>query len=142
MTRSSFEVVRTNPEVTGAALGSAGFRTSIVAAGMTMVALVAAAGVARSQINGFLSALDDEALTHATRALESMLKTEREHLAAEVAVLAEDIRIRATVLAPTFDPATVQDVVDDLRKASGATLLAVLDGNGRVKVVSGTGALR
>jgi hypothetical protein len=56
--------------------------------------------------------------------------------------LADDNRIRATVLAPKFDEATVQDVVEDIRKSSGATLLAVLDANGKVQVVTGTGALR
>ena len=40
-------------------------------------------------------------------------------------VLADDNRIRSTVLAPKFDEATVQDILDDLRKSSGATLLAV-----------------
>jgi hypothetical protein len=36
----------------------------------------------------------------------------------------------------------VQDVIEDLRKSSGATLLAVLDANGKVKVVTGAGALK
>ena len=61
---------------------------------------------------------------------------------AEVKVLADDNRIRTTVLAPKFDEATVQDVLEDLRKSSGASLLAVLDGSGKVQAVTGAVGLR
>jgi hypothetical protein len=55
----------------------------------------------------------------------------------EVTVLADDNRIRSTVLAPKFDEATVQDILEDLRKSSGATLLAVVDAAGKVIAVAG-----
>jgi hypothetical protein len=94
------------------------------------------------QLGAFLSALDDESLEQATLALDHLVKRQKDQLAAEVTVLADDNRIRATVLAPKFDEATVQDVIEDIRKSSGATFLAVLDASGKVLVVSGTGALR
>ena len=53
-------------------------------------------------------------------------------------MLADDNRIRATVLAPKFDEATVQDVLEDLRKSSGATLLGSRSTSaGKVVAVSG-----
>ena len=76
---------------------------------------------------GFLSALDEQLLGQAGASLEQLLARQRDQLVAEVKVLADDNRIRATVLAPKFDEATVQDVLEDLRKSSGATLLAVVD---------------
>jgi len=106
------------------------------------VALAAATLLTDRQLDAFLSTLDEEILGQATRSFEGLLERQRDQLAAEVTVLADDNRIRATVLAPRFDETTVQDVIDDLRKDSGATLLAVLDGKGRTQVVSGAGALR
>lgn len=114
----------------------------LVAGVLVLVALAAAAYTASRQLDMLLSALDEEALDQATRTLDRLLDRQKEQLAAEVAVLADDNRIRATVLAPSFDRATVQDVIDDLRKSSGATLLAVLDANAKVQVVTGSGALR
>lgn len=105
-------------------------------------ALCAATLLSDRQLDAFLSALDEEILGQATRSFDGLLERQRDQLAAEVTVLADDNRIRATVLAPRFDEATVQDVIDDLRKDSGATLLAVLDSKGRTQVVSGAGALR
>jgi hypothetical protein len=119
--------------------GSAG----VAATGLlVLAALGGAVWLGHRQLGTFLSTLDEEALSHAARTFDRLLDRQREQLAAEVTVLADDNRIRATVLAPTFDEATVQDVIDDLRKVSGATLLAVLDANGKAQAVSGTAALR
>ena len=142
MTRSPIEVVRTNPGVYPAQVESSRFRITIVAAAVTLATLTASVWVADRRLNDFLSSLDDEILVQATRGLDHLLKRQRDQLVGEVTVLADDNRIRSTVLAATFDVATVQDVIDDLRKSSGATLLAVIDGNGKVQVVSGASALR
>jgi hypothetical protein len=142
MNRPKFELVP--PGVPAAAQGSAPpRRAGAVLAGLLVLgALGAAAFTASRQLDTLLSTLDEETLGEAGRSLERLLDRQKDQLAAEVTVLAEDNRIRATVLAPQFDQATVLDVIDDLRKSSGATLLAVLDGNGKVKVVSGAGSLR
>jgi hypothetical protein len=113
-----------------------------VAAVLLFGTLCGATLLADRQLNAFLAGLDEEILGQATRSFNGLLERQRDQLAAEVAVLADDNRIRATVLAPRFDQTTVQDVIDDLRKDSGATLLAVLDDKGRARVVSGAGALR
>jgi hypothetical protein len=115
---------------------------TVLAGLAVLAALGAGAWLTDRRLGAFLSALDEETLEHATRAFDRLLDRQRDQLASEVTVLADDNRIRATVLAPSFDQATVQDVIDDLRKVSGATLLAVLDGNGRVQAVSGTAALK
>jgi hypothetical protein len=112
------------------------------AAAVTLAILVAVAWTTNRQLNIFLAALDDEILVQATSGLDHLLRRQRDQLVGEVTVLADDNRIRATVLAASFDVATVQDVIDDLRKSSGASLLAVIDGHGKVQVVSGAAALR
>src|SRR5205085_10250193 len=104
--------------------------------------LGAAAWMASEQLARMSSSLDDERLGQASRTLEQLVSRQREQLVSEVKVLADDNRIRATVLAPKFDEATVQDVLEDLRKSSGATLLAVVDSAGKVTAVAGAAGLR
>ena len=94
------------------------------------------------QLRRFLSELDEQLLGQAGASLEQLLARQRDQLVAEVKVLADDNRIRATVLAPKFDEATVQDILEDLRKSSGATLLAVVDAAGKVTAVTGAAGLR
>jgi hypothetical protein len=143
MTRTRFEIVPPSTPVSASHAAGRPRTRGAIAAGLVVWAVLAGgAYAAQRQIDGLLSSLDDESLGQAGRALEQLLARQKDQLAAETAVLADDNRIRATVLAPTFDEATVQDVIEDLRKASGATLLAVLDASGKVKVVTGTGALK
>jgi hypothetical protein len=141
MSRPKFELVPSS--VAPAPVAPAPRRSgAVVAALLVLGALGAVAYTGSRQLDVLLSSLDEETLGEAGRTLERLLERQKDQLAAEVAVLADDNRIRATVLAPQFDQATVQDTIDDLRKSSGATLLAVLDGNGKVQVVTGAGALR
>jgi hypothetical protein len=120
----------------------AGAAGAIATAVLLFLALGFASWLADGQLRRLLASLDDEALGQASRTLEELVNRQREQLVSEVKVLADDNRIRATVLAPKFDEATVQDVIEDLRKSSGATLLAVLDGSGKVQAVTGAGGLR
>jgi hypothetical protein len=114
-----------------------------VMAGLVVLALVAGASwTADRQLRTFLSALDEQVLGQASASLEHLLALQREQLVAEVKVLADDNRIRSTVLASKFDEATVIDILDDLRKSSGATLLAVVDSSGKVTAVAGASGLR
>jgi len=143
MTRTRFEIVPSTTPVSDSHARARPRGRGAIAAGFVVWAALAGGAVAAHRVaEGLLSSLDDENLGQASRALEQLLARQKDQLAAETAVLADDNRIRATVLAPTFDEATVQDVIEDLRKASGATLLAVLDAEGKVKVVTGTGALK
>jgi hypothetical protein len=142
--RTRFEVVpppMTTTTVVPAPAPSSG--AGGIVAGLVLLGLVAAgAYFGDRQLRGFLSALDEQLLGQASASLEQLLARQRDQLVAEVKVLADDNRIRATVLAPKFDEATVQDVLEDLRKSSGASLLAVVDSTGKVAAVAGATGLR
>src|SRR5262245_17550049 len=146
MTRTRFEVVPPPMSTTGSMPGpasssSAGYGTVVL--GLVVLGLVAASSwVGDRQLRQFLSGLDEQLLGQAGASLEHLLARQRDQLVAEVKVLADDNRIRATVLAPKFDEATVQDILEDLRKSSGATLLAVVDAAGKVIAVAGAVGLR
>jgi hypothetical protein len=142
--RTRFEVVpppMTTTTVVPAPAPSSG--AGGIVAGLVLLGLVAGgAYLGDRQLRGFLSALDEQLLGQASASLEQLLARQRDQLVAEVKVLADDNRIRATVLAPKFDEATVQDVLEDLRKSSGASLLAVVDSAGKVTAVAGAAGLR
>ncbi|HEY5447789.1 MAG TPA: hypothetical protein VIQ54_03525 [Polyangia bacterium] len=143
MTRTRFEVVPPPMSTVAPAPAPASGGLLAIAAGFIVFALVAGASwTADRQLRGFLSALDEQRLGQAGASLEQLLARQREQLVAEVKVLADDNRIRATVLAPKFDEATVQDILEDLRKSSGASLLAVVDAAGKVTAVAGAVGLR
>src|SRR5688572_17299142 len=128
MTRTRFEVV--SPPAAMHAPQPAPARSSagaMMAGIVVLAALGAVSWTADRQVRRFLSSLDDDIVGQAARSLDQLLARQRDQLVAEVRVLADDNRIRATVLAPKFDEGTVQDVLEDIRKSSGATLLAVLD---------------
>ncbi|HVY40124.1 MAG TPA: hypothetical protein VHM31_19425 [Polyangia bacterium] len=140
--RTRLEVVTASAPVPAPRPRSAGGVVATVAAVLAFGALGAAAWLANAELERVLANQDDEALAQASRTLEELVNRQREQLVSEVKVLADDNRIRATVLAPKFDQATVQDVLEDLRKSSGATLLAVLDAGGKVQAVTGATSLR
>lgn len=142
MTRPRFEVVATGSQPS-IAPEQPPSRAGVVATGFALLALLTAGSwLANRKLGDFLSALDDQSLAQASSTLQLVLQGQREQLVSEVSVLADDNRIRSTVLAPSFDEATVKDVLDDLRKSAGASLLAVLDQYGKVKVVSGVPSLK
>ena len=137
--RSPADVEQRRRAGPGARVGGCG----AILAGFVVLGLVAGASwLADRQLRRFLSALDEQLLGQASASLEQLLARQRDQLVAEVKVLADDNRIRATVLAPKFDEATVQDILEDLRKSSGATLLAVVDAAGKVTAVAGAAGLR
>ena len=143
MTRPRFEVVSAPASLPAAPRREPAGGTGVIATAILLFAALGfASWLADGQLRRLLSGLDDEALGQASRTLEELVNRQREQLVAEVKVLADDNRIRTTVLAPKFDEATVQDVLEDLRKSSGATLLAVLDGSGKVEAVTGAVGLR
>jgi hypothetical protein len=140
--RTRLEVVSASEPLPAPAPATGGGVARAFAALLLFGALGGGAWLAHGQLEHLLSSLDDQALGQASRTLEELVNRQREQLVSEVKVLADDNRIRATVLAPKFDEATVQDVLEDLRKSSGATLLAVLDANGKVEAVTGAVGLR
>ena len=142
MNRPRFEVVSAPASLPVAPRREAAGAGVTATAVLLFAALGFASWLADGQLRRLFSSLDDQALGQASRTLEELVNRQREQLVAEVKVLADDNRIRTTVLAPKFDEATVQDVLEDLRRSSGATLLAVLDGSGKVQAVTGAVGLR
>ena len=124
MTRTRFEVVPPPMSTTGvgpAPAPASGGGLGAIVAGFVVLGLVAGVSwLGDRQLRNFLSMQDEQLLGQASASLEQLLARQREQLVAEVKVLADDNRIRATVLAPKFDEATVQDILEDLRKSSGA----------------------
>jgi hypothetical protein len=142
MTRTRFEVVPPPMSVVTPAPGAAPGYGAVVVGFIVLGLVAASAWAADHQLRQLLSGLDEQALGQAGASMEQLLARQRDQLVAEVKVLADDNRIRATVLAPKFDEATVQDILDDLRKSSGASLLAVVDAAGKVLAVAGAAGLR
>jgi hypothetical protein len=112
---------------------------------VAVMLIALAAGVSlvmQHQLDQFLSDLDRQSLNEATQVFARSIDQQRRYAQSAVSVLAEDTRVRAPVMAPNFDENTVRDVLEDLMKSSGASMLAVLDASGRVKAVAGAQGLR
>jgi hypothetical protein len=111
--------------------------------GLAVLALAAAASWFASRLfDQALGRIDRQALRQAALALDHTIEQQRSHALSVVRLLSDDNRVRATVITPRFDEATVRDVLDDLRRASGAAVLAVLDVAGKVGAVSGGDSLK
>src|SRR4051812_14786163 len=136
MSRSRLEVVGPNDEV------ASGYDRRprsglLVMAGITLGVAVATSWMMHAQLDGFLASLDADSLNEAISVFDRSIEQQRGQLASQVALLADDTRVRAPVMTANFDEATVRDVLEDLKKVSGANVLAVLDVNGRVRAVAG-----
>jgi hypothetical protein len=84
-----------------------------------------------------LERIDARAIDSASSVLEELVAQQGEQLASTVSVLSEDARVRAMVITPTFDRATVLDVLNDLEATTSASVMALLDDAGRVRAVVG-----
>lgn len=85
---------------------------------------------------------DAAALAGAAAMLESVSAREQASVASHVRVIADDARIRTTLATPGMDAATLEDLLTDLRRASGLQLVGVVDAKGVVRAVVGRDALR
>lgn len=92
---------------------------------------------AHRRLDALLDRMDARTLDESAKVLDNLIAQQQRHLTATVAVLAEDARIRAMVLTPTFDQATVLDLLTDLKATSGASVAALLDSGGTVRAVIG-----
>jgi hypothetical protein len=118
-------------------------RGLFVGAGLLALALgLAGSWVMQRRLDGWTAAQDGRALTQAAGMFDRMLEARRRQAASQAAVLAGDTRVRAPVMAASFDEATVRDVLEDLQTVSGASMLAMLDVSGKVRAVAGAVTLR
>ena len=98
--------------------------------------------VERRELGRVMGEADEQIFVRANQALGQALEEKRERALASVGLLVDETRVRATVVTPNFDEATVSDVLEDLRAASGATVLAVLNVAGKVQARSGADDLQ
>jgi hypothetical protein len=117
-------------------------RTFLVTSALLLVLTIGASLVAKRELEMGLAELDSIGLRRAETILESLLEQQRARLIATVQILAEDTRIRSTAMTTGFDESTIRDVLDDLKKASAATVLGVLDERGKVRAITGAEGLR
>ncbi|MES1171731.1 MAG: cache domain-containing protein [Bacteroidota bacterium] len=117
-------------------------RQVIVGAAVLLVLTISVVWVAKEQMDRVFSDLDAASLAHAEDTLEALLEQQRARLIATVQILAEDTRIRSTAMTTGFDESTIRDVLEDLKKASNASVLGVLDERGKVRAVTGAEGLR
>ena len=126
------------PTVLPSPRAARGWGLLALAAGLLLVGMTGmSAWHTFRQRDALLKAADEAVLRGAQLAFEQRLERERQQALRVAELLGDDTRVRATVLAPRFDEATVRDVLQDLRAAGQAGLLAVLDGSGKVRVESG-----
>lgn len=119
-------------------MGGAGKTRAWLGAGaVVFVVAVALSWAAQRRLDVLVERLDARTLEESAKVLDSLLAHQRKQLASTVGVLSEDSRIRAMVLTPTFDRATVLDLLTDLKATSGASVVAMLDGAGLVRAVVG-----
>jgi hypothetical protein len=122
---------------TGVAERSLGAHIVMGAAALALALAIAGAWLMQRRIDTWLDEADARALDESADVLEQLVAQQGKQLAATVALLSEDTRIRAMVLTPTFDRATVVDLLTDLRATSGAGVVAMLDSDGAVRAVVG-----
>jgi len=110
---------------------------SVAAAVAAFGLALAVSWTAQQRIDRLMDGIDARAIDSASEVLEELVARQGEQLAPTVAVLSEDTRVRAMVLTPTFDRATVLDLLNDLKVTSNAGVMALLDDEGRVNAVVG-----
>jgi hypothetical protein len=142
-TRRSFEVVSSTP-ARDVSRGGPRPRSSLplLLSLLGLVAGVVAGWVMTQQLDGYLDEVDGRVLGQASQVFARSVEQQRRYAQSVVSVLAEDTRIRAPALTPRFDENTVKDVLEDIKKSSGASMLAVLDAGGKVRAVAGAQTLR
>ena len=109
-----------------------------VSAGLALMVISAAVSLRMQfEIAEVFDREDVRALEQSQRTFDAVMARELVRLRSQVAVLAEDARVRSTVATREFDETSVADVLADLKKSTGADVLAILDVTGRVRAATG-----
>ena len=87
-------------------------------------------------------ARDESALKQSEAVFMQARENTRSTLKIESQLLADDPRLRSALGTPGIDEATILDILVDLKKVTGADLLAVLSPSGRVQAVAGAETFR
>lgn len=140
MTVSKFKMYSSPQAVTRVERPKPVAAIAVVAALMVLTSL--ASWAMDRQTTTLLNQMDADTLRQSNALLAQFVDQQRRHLLSEVNVLAEDTRIRSTVINPELDEATITDVLTDLQRSSNASVLAVLDVKGKVRSVVGADEMR
>lgn len=112
-------------------------RIGVASALLVFLLALVLSWLAQRRLDAVFARFDARRLDESAQILDSLVAHQRKQLSATVAVLAEDSRIRAMVLTPTFDRATALDLLGDLEATAGASVVAMLDSTGVVRAVVG-----
>lgn len=112
-------------------------RIGIGAAGFVFALALLLSWATQRRLDAWLDGLDARTLDESSKFLDQLVALQSKQLASTVALLSEDARVRAMVLTPNFDRATVLDLLTDLKATSGASIAAMLDSDGTVRAVVG-----
>lgn len=112
-------------------------RIEVIATAFVFVLAVLLSWATQRRVDAWFDTLDARSLDASAKVLDQLVAQRGKQLAATAALLSEDARVRAMVLTPDFDRATVVDLLTDLRATSGATMVAMLDSDGMVRAVVG-----
>lgn len=122
---------------TGVAVRPAWARIGIGAASFVFALSLLLSWATQRRLDAWLDGLDARTLDESAKVLEQLVAQQSKQLTSTVALLSEDARVRAMVLTPNFDRATVVDLLTDLKTTSGASVVAMLDSDGTVRAVVG-----
>jgi hypothetical protein len=120
-----------------AARASPGVRIWIGVALFVFALALVLSWAAQRRLDALLDRFDARTLEQSGKVLNSVLVHRQNHLTSTMGVLAEDARLRAMVLTPNFDRATVLDLLTDIKATSRASVVAILDSGGTVRAVVG-----
>ncbi|HTV17893.1 MAG TPA: cache domain-containing protein [Polyangiaceae bacterium] len=112
-------------------------RIGVAATAFVLVLAIALSWATQRRLDAWFDELDVRAIEASGKVLDQLVAQRGKQLTATAALLSEDARVRAMVLTPDFDRATVLDLLTDLQATSGATMVALLDSDGVVRGVVG-----
>jgi hypothetical protein len=111
--------------------------------GLGLLILSAAVSVRVDRdMKAMLDREDAQVLEQSERTFDGLIDQQLTHLRSQVAVLAEDVRVRSTVATPQFDEASTADMLGELKKSANADVLAILDAQGTVQSVTGADEMK
>lgn len=144
LTRTNLELISQTPDVLTFAPPSKPKR-SIVPIVISVLAPVLAVGwgvLGSTFFSRGLAQVDDQQLVRAERAWNAAVESAFVALNDEARVLVDDARIREPMAVPNVDDETLIDLLQELKLASRASLVGIVNPAGVVRVVAGADAVR
>lgn len=143
LTRTNLELISQTPDVVTFAPPSKPSRLGPIVLSVLAPVLAAGWGVlASTYYDRGLAKVDDHQLLRAERAWNAAVEGEFASLNDETRVLVDDARIREPMAVPNVDDETLIDLLQELKGASHASLVGIVNPAGVVRVVVGADAVR